>query len=149
MTRETTPSPPPDSSRSAVSVAEAEKSIRDMANSYTAAINAGDREKWESFFADNIVIMPPGQAVMRGLEAALSFGGPMFDQFTMNETIVYDEIHVDGDWASGQFHYSLAATPKEGGATSAEHGKAVAWLKRSGNSWVFTHWIWNQDPAKD
>jgi ketosteroid isomerase-like protein len=119
-----------------------------MADRYCAAIDAGDREKWERFFADNIVIMPPGKAVIRGREAACSFGGQMFEQFTIHETIVYDEIHVDDDWASGQFHYTLDLSPKKGGATQTEHGKAVAWLKRSGDSWVFTHWIWNQDPSR-
>ena len=135
-------------SRSEASTAEAEQAIRAMGDNYAAAINAGDRDKWLSFFADSLVIMPPGQTTMRGRESARAFAGPLFDQFVMRETIVYDEIHVDGDWASGRFHYTLEITPKKGGTTITESGKAVAWLKRSGNAWVFTHWIWNQDPAR-
>ena len=128
--------------------AAAEDAIRRMAAEYTRAIAAGDRERFLSFFADDIVIMPPGQPEKRGRRAAADFAGPLFDQFTMQETISYDELHVDGDWAAGRFSYTLAVTPKAGGAPSAERGKAMAWLRRAPDgSWQFTRWIWNQDGA--
>lgn len=131
------------------SAAEDEAAIRQMASAYTQAIEAGDRAKFNSFFTDDIVIMPPGQPVMRGIQAAAGFSGPLFDQFTMQEKIAYDELHVDGDWAAGRFSYTLAVTPKAGGATSVETGKAIVWLRRTATgSWQFSHWIWNQDKSQ-
>lgn len=123
-----------------------EDAIRRMATEYTQAVASGDRETFLSFYADDIVVMPPGQPVMRGRQAAKGFADPLFDQFTMQESISYDELHVDGDWAAGRFSYTFSVTPKNGGATSTEQGKAMVWLKRAANgAWQFSHWIWNQD----
>ncbi len=126
----------------------AEIEIRQMATAYTRAIAAGDRKKFLGFFADDIVIMPPGQPAARGRQAVAAFSDPLFDQFTMREEIEYDELHVAGDWATGRFSYSFSVTPKAGGPTTTELGKGVAWLRRTpAGSWQFTHWIWNRDHA--
>ena len=123
--------------------------IRRMATEYTQAIADGDRDKFVSFFTDNIVIMPPGAPAMLGRDAAKDFAGPLFDNFTVREAINYDEIHVDGDWATGRFSYTMTLTPKAGGAQTTERGKAIAWLRRgSTGAWQFSHWIWNQDAAR-
>ena len=130
------------------STAPDEAAIRQMASDYTGAIEAGDRDKFLTFYAEDIVIMPPGQPVMRGRQAAAGFAGPLFDQFKMQEKITYDDLRVDGDWAAGRFSYTFSVTPKSGGTTSTEVGKAMVWLKRTGDgSWKFSHWIWNQDQA--
>lgn len=123
--------------------------IRRMATEYTQAIGDGDRERFVSFFTDSIVIMPPGAPIMQGRDAARDFAWPLFDNFTVQETINYDEIHVDGDWATGRFSYTMTLTPKAGGASTTERGKAIAWLRRGPTgAWQFSHWIWNQDGAK-
>jgi uncharacterized protein (TIGR02246 family) len=117
-----------------------------MAAEYTQAIKDGDPDKFLSFFVDDIVIMPPGQSLMRGRQAAAGFAGPLFNQFTMQENITYDELRVQGNWAAGRFSYTFAVTPKAGGTTTTEAGKAMVWLKRNAaGSWQFSHWIWNQD----
>lgn len=126
-----------------------EDAIRRMATEYTQAIGNGDREKFVSFFTDSIVIMPPGAATMRGREAARGFAGPLFDNFNVQEVINYDELHLDGDWATGRFSYTMTLTPKAGGTPTTERGKAIAWLRRGpSGAWQFSHWIWNQDGSK-
>jgi ketosteroid isomerase-like protein len=102
-----------------------------MATEYTAAIGRGDREAFLSFFTDSIVIMPPGAPILRGRDAARNFAGPLFDNFNVQESIVYDELHVNGDWATGRFSYTMTLSPKKGGASTAERGKAIAWLRRT------------------
>jgi len=128
----------------------AEFEIRRMATEYTQAIAAGDRKRFLGFFADDIVMMPPGQRSARGREGVAALSDPLFDQFTMREEFEYDELCVFGDWATGGFSYSFSVTPKAGGPTTTENGKGMAWLRRTmAGSWQFTHFIWNRDHATE
>ena len=128
----------------------AEFEIRRMASDYADAITAGDRKKFLGFFADDIVMMPPGQPSTRGRDGVAALTDLLFDQFTMREQFEYDELSVAGDWATGRFSYSFSVTPKAGGPTTTEIGKGMAWLRRSlAGSWQFTHMIWNLNQAAD
>ena len=128
------------------STSAAEIEIRRMATEYTRAIAAGDRQRFLGFFAEDIVLMPPGQPSTRGRQAVAVFSDPLFDQFVMHEQLEYDELHAVGDWATGTFSYSFSVTPKTGGPTATEFGKGMAWLRRTlGGSWQFTHFVWNRD----
>jgi uncharacterized protein (TIGR02246 family) len=128
----------------------AEFEIRRMATEYAQAITAGDRKKFLGFFANDIIMMPPGQTSTRGGEGVAALTDQLFDQFTMREEFEYDELSVAGDWAAGRFTYSFSVTPKSGGPATTEFGKGMAWLRRtSAGSWQFTHMIWNLDQAAE
>lgn len=128
----------------------AEFEIRRMATEYAQAITMGDRKKFLGFFANDIVMMPPGQPSTRGRDGVAALTDLLFDQFTMREQFEYDELSVVGDWATGRFSYAFSVTPKAGGPTTTEIGKGIAWLQRTlAGSWQFTHMIWNLDqPAE-
>ena len=128
----------------------AEFEIRRMASDYADAITAGDRKKFLGFFADDIVMMPPGQPSTRGRDGVAALTDLLFDQFTMREQFEYDELSVAGDWATGRFSYSFSVTPTARGPTTTEIGKGMAWLRRTlAGSWQFTHMIWNLNQAAD
>ena len=92
-----------------------EAAIRDMTSDYTAAVAAGDLQQFLSVFPDDVVVMPPDHPTARGRDAFTTFVKPFFDEFTLLETISYDEIRVAEDWAVGTFAYSFTTTPKAGG----------------------------------
>ena len=124
--------------------------IRRMAAEYTRAIAAGDRKKFLGFFADDIVMMPPGHPPARRREGVAALTDPLFEQFTMREEFEYDELQVVGDWAAGRFSYEFSVTPKAGGPVTTEIGKGMAWVRRNlAGSWQFTHLIWNLDRAAE
>jgi len=128
----------------------AEFELRRMATEYAQAITAGDQKKFLGFFAEDVIMMPPGQPSARGRRGVAALSDALFDQFTMREVFEYDELCVAGDWASGSFSYSFSVTPKAGGATTTEVGKGMAWLRRTlAGSWQFTHMIWNRDQASE
>ncbi len=123
-----------------------EAAIRDMTSEYTAAVAAGDLQRYLSVFSDDVIVMPPDHPTARGLEAFTAFVKPFFDQFTLLETISYDEIRVAGDWAVGTFTYSFTTTPKAGGASGEELGKGIWLFGRSGDgAWKITQAVWNRD----
>ena len=128
----------------------AEFEIRRMASEYSQSIAAGDRKRFLGFFAEDIVMMPPGQPAARGRQGVAAITNPLFDRFTMQEQFEYDELCVVGDWASGTFIYSFSVTPKPGGPTTTDTGKGMAWLRRAlSGSWQFTRFIWNRDHATE
>ncbi len=123
-----------------------EAAIRNMTSDYIAAVAAGDLQRFLSVFADDVVVMPPDHPTARGRDAFTTFVKPFFDEFTLLETISYDEIRVAGDWAVGTFTYSFTTTPKAGGASSRELGKGIWLFRRSGGgTWKITHAVWNRD----
>ena len=123
-----------------------EAAIRDMTSVYTAAVAAGDPQRFLSVFSDDVVVMPPDHPTARGRDAFTTFVKPFFDEFTLLETISYDEIRVAGDWAVGTFTYSFTTTPKAGGASSQELGKGIWLFGRSGEGgWKITHAVFNRD----
>ncbi len=123
-----------------------EAAIRDMTSDYAAAVAAGDLQRFLSVFTDDVVVMPPDHPTARGREEFAAFVKPFFDQFTLLETISYEEIRVAGDWAVGTFTYSFTTTPKGEGASSQELGKGIWLFRRSGDgTWKITHAVWNRD----
>ncbi len=123
-----------------------EAAIRDMTSDYTAAVAAGDLQRFLSVFPDDVVVMPPDHPTARGRDAFTTFVKPFFDEFTLLETISYEEIRVAGDWAVGTFTYSFTTTRKAGGAASEELGKGIWLFRRSEDgAWKITHAVWNRD----
>src|SRR5215471_6012295 len=84
----------------------AEFEIRRMATEYAQAITAGDRKKFLGFFAEDIVMMPPGQPSTRARAGVAALADPLFDQFIMREELEYDELSVAGACAAGKFSYA-------------------------------------------
>ncbi len=123
-----------------------EAAIRAMTSDYTAAVAAGDLQRFLSVFSDDVVVMPPDHPTARGRDEFTAFVKPFFDEFTLLETISYEEIRVAGDWAVATFTYSFTTTPKAGGASSQELGKGIWLFGRSGDgAWKITHAVWNRD----
>lgn len=131
-------------------IAEAETAIRNMAVEYTAAVAAGDVEKFLTFFSDDVIVEPPDAPALRGKTAFAAWAAPFFSQFTMEEALSYEMLDVQGDQAYGAYAYTFTLTPKAGGAPITETGKGMVILKRSADgSWQWTRSLWNRDhPAR-
>ncbi|MEE8447347.1 MAG: nuclear transport factor 2 family protein, partial [Gemmatimonadota bacterium] len=50
-----------------------EAAIRDMTSDYTAAVAAGDLQRFLSIFSDDVVVMPPDHPTARGRDAFTAF----------------------------------------------------------------------------
>ncbi len=123
-----------------------EAAIRSLGAAYTAAVSAGDFQRVLSFYTHDVVVMPPGQPSIRGKKAYTVWAEPYFDQFSTEETILFDEIRVAGGWAVATYAWTLSSTPKVGGPSNQSQGKAIGLLQRSADgSWKWSHVIWNMD----
>lgn len=125
-----------------------EAAVRSTFTEYVAAGESGDVERFLSFFADDAVIMPPGQAIIHGREALAAFARPFFSQFTIRQVFSLDLVRVADDWAVATYTYVETLTPTAGGPAVEERGKGISVLRRGADgAWRFTHAIWNQTAA--
>jgi ketosteroid isomerase-like protein len=80
---------------------------------YIAAVNRADLDAVMGFWADDGVLMPPGQPAVSGKEAVRAWYQERFAQVTTRIDIRSEETHVAGDTAydRGTLTMTLAARP--------------------------------------
>jgi ketosteroid isomerase-like protein len=121
--------------------------IRQVADDYTAAINAGDLVAFMSTCTPDIVFLPPDDVAVPGAEAVQRYVKNSFlDPFNVHLSFAFDDLQVTGDSAFGHGPYELRLTPKSGGDVIADGGKFLDVFKRqSGGSWKFARVMFNRN----
>jgi ketosteroid isomerase-like protein len=120
------------------------EAIKAWFDTYTSTIAAGNLDNWVDHFAEDIVAMPPNEAVIKGKEASRQWGQPFFDQFNQEELVTIEEIEVAGNWAFARLPYTLKLTPKAGGEPFQANGKGIYIFKRQADGrWKAWRVIWN------
>ena len=120
--------------------------INALAAREIAAFVAVDTAGLDAVFAQDAIVMPPGEAALQGRAAAKAWAQALGDQYTLGGEYTGSDVIVSGDWAVHRFTGRLSMTPKAGGETISEAVKGVHVLQRQPNgSWVITQDVWNTD----
>ncbi len=120
--------------------------IKDLANQYGEALNAGDLDLWISLWADNGIQMPPNAPAVIGKEQLRANNESMFTEFILKMVVTNKEARVDGDLAFIRGTYTLSLTPKTGGEIIMIDGKYLDILERQADgSWKFTRDCYNDN----
>lgn len=84
--------------------------INDLLNEYAASANAGDLERWISFWEKDGIQMPPGKKRLQGREMIRTEMQTLFDRFDWQLIIFPEEIQILADQAyvHGSFELKLA-----------------------------------------
>ena len=117
---------------------EDEAAIRQISQQMVQSI-----DDWSMFYTEDVVIMPPNEAIIEGKAAynAWAESSPLLSTFELTQ----HEITGHGDLAYVRGAYSLTMTPAEGD-TLSDHGKYIEiWKRQSDGSWLVSHDIWNSD----
>ena len=131
-----------------VDVEAAKEAIKYYFETYSSSIAEGNLDGWVDHCAEDMVAMPPNEAIIEGKESIRQWGKPFFDQYNQEELITIDEIEVAGNWAFVRYHYTLKLTPKAGGEQFQANGKGI-WILRhqADGTWKASRAIWNgNDP---
>jgi uncharacterized protein (TIGR02246 family) len=111
-----------------------ERAIRDLVQTWFAAIKAGDSATVLSLMADDMVFMVPGQKPF-GKEAfaaaSKSMEGVAFDG--VSDVL---EVKVLGDWAYMRTHLEVTMTPPGGQAVRRSGSTLSILRKEPGGRWV-------------
>lgn len=122
------------------------EAIEKLLTEWEAAVNAADVSGLARLLADDALMMPPGEQTVIGKGEILSWVGPLFDRFSIEETDSVDEVEVSGDWAFLLSSFVFRGTPKAEGESLQTTGKTVFILRRQPDgSWKVARAIWNRD----
>lgn len=118
--------------------------IESMSAARAKAFNEGDADAIAIHFAEDGILMPPGQPAVTGRPAVASYYQTIFEEYTADLTSGYEEVKVSGDLAVGRGYAKVRLTPRTGGEPVVSTAKYLNVVERQPNgSWLTTHDIWN------
>ncbi|HEX9164490.1 MAG TPA: DUF4440 domain-containing protein [Gemmatimonadales bacterium] len=132
---------------------DADTVLRGELEATTAAFNEALRtdstDAMMRFVADDVLMAPPGEAVVRGKEAMRAWHTTFLTQYrTTSLTLADQELFVGEGWAVefGSFEWALA--PAAGGDPMVDRGSYMqVWKRTPEGKWQFAREIWNSGPA--
>jgi uncharacterized protein (TIGR02246 family) len=120
------------------------QAIEQLAADWRSGWLAGDVDALLSLYADDPVLMPQGQPVVRGKEAIRPLYQAVLSEVAIKSESTLMEVEVSGDWGYFWSTYTLTATSKAGGETISSEGKSLFIVKRQpGGAWKITRLIDN------
>jgi uncharacterized protein (TIGR02246 family) len=109
------------------------------------ALRTNDAETFLSFVADDVVMMPPGEAPVRGKDALRAWYAVFLSQYRTSSLTLGDrEVFVGEGFAVeiGSFEWGL--TPAAGGTPILDRGNYMqVWRRQPDGQWRFEREIWN------
>lgn len=129
----------------AADAAAIEAELKQNARDWFAAFNAGDLETVVASYAQDAVVMAPGNTAAAGHEAIRAVLGELYDELqdagltlALNDG---DVVGVSGDlaWHSGGYRVNDA------GGAAVDGGNYLATLQNVEGKWLLVRDIWNSD----
>ena len=114
--------------------------LNKLAADWAAAFNAKDAAKIASLYAEDAVVMPPNQPMVKGRANIEAHWKGEIQQGGTNLQLTPVESAISGSQA---FEVGTMTMTLPGGKT--DRGKYVAILKRVGNDWKIVYDIYNSD----
>jgi uncharacterized protein (TIGR02246 family) len=123
------------------------EAVRNWLKENFAAADSGDLERYLTFFADDVILMPPNEPILQGISAIREMAQGYFEQITTQREFSIEEIKVAGDFAFLRINSEEKYTLKTGEGEPVEASfKAIFLLKRMNDgTWLCTHGIWNSN----
>lgn len=117
---------------------------------FDAAVAAGDLDRILTWYADDVVSMPPDMPARVGIDAMRASMQENMDQFTFELTSQVEEVEVAGDMAVALVSWSETLTPKAEGDVMDMQGKWIVVFKRQADgSWKCWREMWSTyEPAE-
>lgn len=120
--------------------------IRQLAADWRAGWLAGDADWLLALYADDPVLMPQDQPVVRGQAAIRPLYEAVLEDYVVTSDSTLVEVEADGDLGYIWSTYTLTATPKAGGTPIRRAGKSVFIVRRQPDgAWKITRLIDNSD----
>jgi ketosteroid isomerase-like protein len=114
-----------------------------------AALRTNSMDSLLSHVADDMVMMPPNEAPVRGKAAMRNwYAGFLAQVRTTALTVSERDVFIGSGWAAERGTYEWVVTPVGGGQPSTDHGNYIQiWQRHPDGRWLFSREIWNStDP---
>jgi uncharacterized protein (TIGR02246 family) len=119
--------------------------VDSAANRLLRALRTNGSDSLMALMADDAVLMPPNEAVLKGKAAVRAW----YDQFltqlrTSNLTITDREVLVGGEWATEIAGFEWTLIPVAGGPPTTDRGSYMqVWHREPDGRWLFARELWN------
>jgi uncharacterized protein (TIGR02246 family) len=136
---------PSDSAKTATPDAGAHAAVDSAANRLLAALRTDNADSLLALMANDVIIMPPNEAVLNGKPAVRTWYEAFVKQMhTTSLTISNRELLLGGDYATevAQFEWTLKSV--EGGPEVIDRGSYMqVWHREPDGHWLFSREVWN------
>lgn len=123
-----------------------EAAIRQMVESFDAAVRAEDIEAMMSRYSESSVRMNPNAPAAVGSAAIRELFLQGWEANDFDVTNELTDLHVANGLAAGRGTYTSRITPADGSDPYEDAGKwSSAWQKQPDGSWTTLWDIWNSD----
>lgn len=128
------------------STADDEAAITEFNKRYLKAINDGDSATLASLTTPEHIMIAPGRPPLVGKEANDAANARVAQMFKIEESWAPQETFISGDLAYQRGTFTVAATPKAGGATRTTRGTFLRIYKRQPDgAWRMVRDMFNSD----
>jgi ketosteroid isomerase-like protein len=136
---------PTPASRSDTGTAAARASVEQTTAAFHQALRTNDADALFGYVADDVVMMPPGEAPVRGKAAMRTWYAGFLSQFrTSSLTLTDREVFIGEGWAVEMGAYEWGLAPVAGGDPVVDRGHYMqVWKPTPDGHWRFAREIWN------
>ena len=109
------------------------------------ALRTNASDSLMALMADDVVLMPPNEAVLRGKPAVRAWYDNFLTQLrTSGLTLSDREVFVGGEWATEVAGFEWTLAPVGGGAAVVDRGSYMQlWHREPDGRWRFSRELWN------
>jgi ketosteroid isomerase-like protein len=109
------------------------------------ALRTNDAEGLFAYVTDDMLMMPPNEAPVRGKAAMQTWYRTFLSEFRTTTLILTNrEVTVSDSWATELGHYEWGLQPRAGGDLVVDKGNYMQiWKRAPDGSWRFFREIWN------
>jgi uncharacterized protein (TIGR02246 family) len=135
----------PEPAQSSVSHEALQAGVDSAATRLLAALRTDSPDSLLALMADDVIIMPPGEPVLKGKAAVRAW----YDQFvkqmrTSSLNITDRELLIGGDYATEVAGFEWTLVPAAGGQQIVDRGSYIqVWHRQADGRWVFSREVWN------
>jgi uncharacterized protein (TIGR02246 family) len=119
--------------------------VDSTANRLLAALRTDSPDSLLALMADDVIIMPPNEPVLKGKAAVRTWYEAFVKQMhTSSLTITDRELLIGGDYATEVAGFEWTLVPAAGGAPTVDRGSYMqVWHRQADGRWLFSREVWN------
>jgi ketosteroid isomerase-like protein len=119
--------------------------VDSAANRLLTALRTNVSDSLMVLMADDVVLMPPNEAVLKGKAAVRAWYEQFLTQLrTSSLTITDRQVLMGGEWATELAAFEWTLVPVAGGPAVIDRGSyAQVWHREADGRWLFSRELWN------
>ena len=119
--------------------------VDSAANRLLAALRRDAADSLVALLAEDVIIMPPNEPVLKGKAAVRAWYEQLIKQMRTSElTITNREVFIGGDWATEVAGFEWTLAPVGGGPPVVDRGSYMqVWRRAPDGRWLFSREVWN------